>query len=76
VNRLYLGVLVAIEFVVMAAPIILAMMPCSATWLHPQLLDTIENVLFYFFAPTDAGQIVNRFSQDLSVIDSELPIAG
>lgn len=52
------------------------MIPRSATHLHGKLLDTIENAPLYFFTSTDAGQIVNRFSQDLSVIDAELPIAA
>ena len=28
-----------------------------------------------YFAKTDSGEIINRFSQDLSMIDGELPIA-
>lgn len=52
------------------------MIPRSATHLHGRLLNTIENAPLYFFTSVDAGQIVNRFSQDLSVIDAELPIAA
>ncbi|OBT96290.1 hypothetical protein VE01_05823 [Pseudogymnoascus verrucosus] len=82
VNGLYLGVLLAGEFIAMATLMILTgmlfiiMIPRSATHLHGKLLDTIENAPLYFFTSTDAGQIVNRFSQDLSVIDAELPIAA
>jgi ATP-binding cassette, subfamily C (CFTR/MRP), member 1 len=28
-----------------------------------------------FFGKTDSGETINRFSQDLSMIDSELPMA-
>ncbi|OBT46506.1 hypothetical protein VE00_03330 [Pseudogymnoascus sp. WSF 3629] len=82
VNGLYLGVLLGGEFVAMATLMILTgmlfiiMIPRSATHLHGKLLETIENAPLYFFTSTDAGQIVNRFSQDLSVIDAELPIAA
>jgi ATP-binding cassette, subfamily C (CFTR/MRP), member 1 len=52
------------------------MIPRSAIYLHGKLLKTVENAPLSFFTSTDYGQIVNRFSQDLSVIDMELPIAG
>jgi ATP-binding cassette, subfamily C (CFTR/MRP), member 1 len=52
------------------------MIPRSAIYLHGKLLDTVENAPLSFFTSTDAGQILNRFSQDLSVIDMELPLAG
>jgi ATP-binding cassette subfamily C (CFTR/MRP) protein 1 len=55
--------------------LLLRMIPHSATYLHEKLLRTVENAALSFFTSTDVGQIVNRFSQDLSVIDSELPIA-
>ncbi|KFY05556.1 hypothetical protein V492_08453 [Pseudogymnoascus sp. VKM F-4246] len=82
VNGLYLGVLVGVEFAAMATLMILTgmlfiiMIPRSATRLHGRLLKTVESAPLYFFTSTDAGQIVNRFSQDLSVIDAELPIAA
>jgi ABC-type multidrug transport system fused ATPase/permease subunit len=77
-----LGVLLGVEFTAIATLMILTgmlfiiMIPRSATNLHGRLLKTIENASLYFFTSTDAGQIVNRFSQDLSVIDAELPIAA
>ena len=52
------------------------MIPRSAAYLYARLLDTVENAPLSFFTSTDVGQIVNRFSQDLSVIDMELPFAG
>lgn len=52
------------------------MIPRSAKFLHAKLLGTVENAPLSFFTSTDTGQILNRFSNDLSVIDSELPLAG
>ncbi|RDW57444.1 hypothetical protein BP6252_13782 [Coleophoma cylindrospora] len=82
VNGLYLGILVAVEFVAMATLMILTgmlfivMIPRSATYFHERLLQTVENAPFSFFTTTDVGQVINRFSQDLSVIDAELPLAA
>jgi ATP-binding cassette subfamily C (CFTR/MRP) protein 1 len=82
VNGLYLGILVAVGFVAMVTLMTLTgmlfiiMIPRSAAYLHGWLLQAVENAPLSFFTTTDAGQIVNRFSQDLSVIDMELPISG
>jgi ATP-binding cassette subfamily C (CFTR/MRP) protein 1 len=71
-----------VEFAALATLMILGVMlgmkmiPRSALYLHGKLLKTVENAPLSFFTTTDSGQIVNRFSQDLSVIDMELPIAG
>jgi ATP-binding cassette subfamily C (CFTR/MRP) protein 1 len=59
-----------------AGMLFIFMIPCSATYFHKRLLETTENAPLYFFTSTDAGEVVNRFSQDLSVIDAELPTAG
>jgi ATP-binding cassette subfamily C (CFTR/MRP) protein 1 len=60
----------------LAGMLFVIMIPRSAIYLHGRLLETVENAPLSFFTSTDAGQIVNRFSQDLSVIDLELPLAG
>ena len=60
----------------LAGMLLVIMIPRSAIYLHGRLLETVENAPLSFFTSTDAGQVVNRFSQDLSVIDMELPIAG
>lgn len=52
------------------------MIPHSATYLHEKLLITVENAPLSFLTSTDTGKILNRFSNDLSIIDSELPVAG
>lgn len=82
VNGLYLGILIAVTIAAMVMLMVLTgvlftrMIPRSATLLHAKLLGTVENAPLWFFTSTDTGQILNRFSNDLSVIDSELPLAG
>ncbi|PQE04709.1 hypothetical protein CJF30_00004499 [Rutstroemia sp. NJR-2017a BBW] len=82
VNGRYLGILVAVEctamvtLMVLTGMLLIKMIPHSAAYLHEQLLRTVENAPLSFLTSTDTGEIVNRFSQDLSVIDSGLPIAG
>ncbi|KUJ09415.1 ABC transporter-like protein [Mollisia scopiformis] len=82
VNGLYLGIFIASEVLAIALLMVLAsmqfiiMIPRSARYLHGRLLETVENAPLSFFTSTDSGQIVNRFSQDLSVIDMELPLSG
>ncbi|KAL2062648.1 hypothetical protein VTL71DRAFT_5720 [Oculimacula yallundae] len=82
VNGLYLGVLLGVEVLAMVAIMSLAtllfvtMIPNSAIFLHQQLLETVQNAPLSFFTTTDVGQIVNRFSQDLAVVDTELPLAA
>ena len=60
----------------LAGMLLVIMIPRSAIYLHGRLLETVENAPLSFFTSTDAGQIVNAFSQDLSAIDMELPAAG
>jgi ATP-binding cassette subfamily C (CFTR/MRP) protein 1 len=77
-----LGVLIGVEVASMAVLMIICVMlfikmiPRSATFLHRQLLVAVENAPLFFFTSTDTGEIVNRFSQDLGVVDMELPLAG
>ncbi|KAH6719181.1 P-loop containing nucleoside triphosphate hydrolase protein [Leptodontidium sp. MPI-SDFR-AT-0119] len=42
---------------------------------HTMLLDTMLNASMEFFSTTDSGRTLNRFSQDLQIIDMELPLA-
>lgn len=82
VNGLYLGVLLAGEVVSIAILMSLTfilfvkMIPSSAKYFHNRLFTSVQNAPLAFFTTTDTGQIVNRFSQDLGVLDMELPIAG
>lgn len=49
------------------------MVPLSSEVLHARLLRTVIGAPLFFFSSTDIGVTTNRFSQDMSVIDTELP---
>ncbi|RFU28601.1 hypothetical protein B7463_g7731, partial [Scytalidium lignicola] len=51
----------------------LKVIPESALVLHERLLKTVMAAPLYFFTSTDTGITTNRFSQDMTVVDSELP---
>lgn len=53
--------------------VFLNIMPQAATRLHKKLLDTVMNAPQAFFASTDTGVTLNRFSQDMSLVDMALP---
>lgn len=47
----------------------------SGRWLHEQLVRTVSAAPLSFFTSTDAGITLNRFSQDIHLLDSELPVS-
>ncbi|KAF6825097.1 ABC multidrug transporter [Colletotrichum plurivorum] len=49
--------------------------PRSSGNLHFTLLKTVMNAPLSFFLTKDTGDLINRFSQDLSHIDRDLPVA-
>ncbi|KAK4069703.1 uncharacterized protein Triagg1_6833 [Trichoderma aggressivum f. europaeum] len=49
--------------------------PRSGAVLHQSLLRTIFGAPLLFFSTTDIGVILNRFSQDISYVDRQLPLA-
>ncbi|RDL38704.1 uncharacterized protein BP5553_03044 [Venustampulla echinocandica] len=51
------------------------MVVTSGKRLHEQLLQAVIKAPMAFFSVTDTGITLNRFSQDLQLIDAELPIA-
>ncbi|KAG4443574.1 hypothetical protein IFR05_000951 [Cadophora sp. M221] len=51
----------------------LKMVPGSAQILHERLLNTVMGAPLSFFTTTDTGVTTNRFSQDMTIIDTELP---
>jgi ABC-type multidrug transport system fused ATPase/permease subunit len=55
---------------------IITMVPKSGESFHRKLLTTVLSAPMLFFSTTDSGAILNRFSQDLQLIDMELPIAA
>lgn len=57
----------------MAWSMFLKLVPESAANLHRGLLDVVMAAPAPFFPETDVGTILNRFSQDMSLIESQLP---
>ncbi|KAH8887988.1 putative multidrug resistance protein MDR [Thozetella sp. PMI_491] len=51
------------------------LVPKSATHLHQLLLGTVMKAPLWFFALTDNGVTLNRFSQDMDLVGQTLPIA-
>ncbi|KAK6086081.1 ABC multidrug transporter [Seiridium cupressi] len=49
--------------------------PKSAKYLHWLLLDAVVRASLWYFTITDSGTILNRFSQDMTLIDQALPMA-
>jgi ATP-binding cassette subfamily C (CFTR/MRP) protein 1 len=47
----------------------------SGRWLHAQLVRTVSTAPLSFFTSTDAGITLNRFSQDVNLLDTELPVS-
>ncbi|KAH7030673.1 ABC transporter [Microdochium trichocladiopsis] len=48
----------------------------SGVYFHDILLNTTSRAPMSFFTKVDSGVTVNRFSQDLQLIDMELPMTG
>lgn len=50
--------------------------PQSAIYLHKILVQSTLKAPMSFFDVTDTSVLLNRFSQDMSLIDMQLPIAS
>ncbi|KAJ5383032.1 hypothetical protein N7517_000943 [Penicillium concentricum] len=78
----YLGIYVMLGCIAMLSLIlgswqmIITMVPKSGESFHRKLLTTVLAAPMLFFSTTDSGSILNRFSQDLQLIDMELPVAA
>lgn len=51
------------------------LIPRSAVHLHQLLLDAYLQAPLYFLTGTDNGVILNRFSQDMTLVDQQMPMA-
>lgn len=71
-----LGVVGLISLIISCWQIIITMVPQSGENFHWRLLNTVLSAPMSFFATTDTGITINRFSQDLQLIDMDLPIAA
>lgn len=49
------------------------MVPRSARRLHWELLQSLVHASYSFHSATDSGVTLNRFSQDMTLIDLDLP---
>ncbi|EQB45813.1 ABC transporter [Colletotrichum gloeosporioides Cg-14] len=64
---LFSGLAIGLFFVVV--------IPHSASRLHWQLLDSVLKAPLWFFTTVDSGVTLNRFSQDMTLVDQTLPTA-
>ncbi|GFF77533.1 hypothetical protein IFM62136_09593 [Aspergillus lentulus] len=53
----------------------ISIVPISAAKLHWELLDSVLHAPMSFFSSVDSGITLNRFSQDMSLINSRLPVS-
>lgn len=78
----YMGIYAMLGFIAMIALIagsyqlIVTMVPISGANFHKVLLQTTLGAKMSFLSITDTGSILNRFSQDLQLIDMDLPVAA
>lgn len=49
------------------------LVPSSSNRLHAYLLTKVKEAPLYFYTATDSGITLNRFSQDLTLVDRSLP---
>lgn len=78
----YMGIYAMLGFIAMIAllagsyQLIVTMVPISGANFHRILLQTTLGAKMSFLSVTDTGSILNRFSQDLQLIDMDLPVAA
>ncbi|KIX97801.1 uncharacterized protein Z520_06579 [Fonsecaea multimorphosa CBS 102226] len=63
----------AVFFGVTVCAMFLKLVPESSANLHRTLLDTVTNATYLFLAKADVGVLLNRFSQDMTLIENQLP---
>lgn len=72
------GVLAVLGLVVLGGVIWLwfvVMLPTSANELHRILLNAVMGAPAWFLSGTGMGNVINRFSQDMELVDMDLPLA-
>ncbi|TVY84949.1 ABC transporter FUM19 [Lachnellula suecica] len=72
---LLLGILTIISLIGSCGFLVISIAPRVARTMHSRLLNAVMNAPVSFFVQTDAGSITNRFSQDLDLMDMELPVS-
>ncbi|MCJ1310930.1 hypothetical protein MMC25_004598 [Agyrium rufum] len=71
----HLGMYIGVYTMFGVLGIFIVIVPRSANNLHNLLLDAVMHAPYSFIFSTDTGIILNRFSQDMTLIDSQLPSA-
>ena len=71
-----LGVVGLVSLIISCWQIIITMVPQSGGNFHHRLLKTVLAAPLTFFSTTDTGVTLNRFSQDLQLIDMDLPLSA
>ncbi|KAI0109014.1 putative ATP-binding cassette transporter [Nemania sp. FL0031] len=69
-----LGILPLIFLSCWIGHILLTIVPKSGVGLHSRILNAVLSVTFVFISRIDTGDLINRFSQDLMLIDVKLPL--
>ncbi|KAI1453921.1 ABC transporter [Annulohypoxylon moriforme] len=69
-----LGVLGVIGACIAAWFAIISIVSNTAANLHADLLKAVVSAPFRILASTDSGELLNRFSQDMELVDMELPL--
>ncbi|KAH8695211.1 P-loop containing nucleoside triphosphate hydrolase protein [Talaromyces proteolyticus] len=70
-----IGVLAISSLVTGCTFFVMSLAPRVARRFHSRLLSTVLSAPLSLFYTTDKGSITNRFSQDLELIDLELPVS-
>ncbi|KAF7594114.1 hypothetical protein BBP40_010113 [Aspergillus hancockii] len=71
-----LGAIGMISLIIGCWQMFITMVPKSGESFHKKILRTVLSAPMLYFSKTDSGAILNRFSQDLQLIDMELPVAA
>lgn len=80
-NAFYLGLYALFQVLSLVCLFFLAliclttMIQVSGAKLHQEALRTVISAPLKFFATTDTGVVTNLFSQDMTLVDGELPMA-
>ncbi|KJZ73968.1 hypothetical protein HIM_06636 [Hirsutella minnesotensis 3608] len=69
------GVMSSLLFMAMLAFYLLKLVPISAETLHRMLLDAVMKANLGYFSSIDTGSLLNRFSQDMTLISQVLPMS-
>lgn len=80
-TALYSGVYMAlcIMAIILSAAVFwwygLFVIPRSGVYIHQLLLDSYLRAPLWFLTHTDTGSMLNRFGQDMSLVDQQMPMA-